>query len=46
MLFIQCPYCHQRVLRFFYSGHKAKHQELRPDGQQNEYVTLHPTGRY
>jgi hypothetical protein len=46
MLFVRCPYCHKQVFRFFYSGHKAKHTARRPDGQQNEYVTLHPTGRY
>ena len=46
MLFVQCPSCHKQVFRLFYPGHKAGHQALRPDGQQNEYVTLHPTGRY
>jgi hypothetical protein len=46
MLFIRCPYCHKMVFRFFYPGHKAKHTALRPDGQMNEYVTLHPSGRY
>jgi hypothetical protein len=46
MLFVPCPYCHRLVFRFFYSGHKAKHTARRPDGQHNEYVTLHPTGRY
>ena len=46
MLFVRCPYCHKLVFRFFYSGHEAKHTARRPDGQQNEYVTLHPTGRY
>ena len=46
MLFVRCTYCHKHVFRFFYSGHMAKHQALRLDGQQNEYVTVHPTGRY
>jgi hypothetical protein len=46
MFFVRCPYCHKLVFRFFYSGHVAKHKALRPDGQQNEYVTLHPSGRY
>jgi hypothetical protein len=46
MLFLRCPYCHKLVFRFFFSRHKAKHTAQRPDGQQNEYVTLHPSGRY
>ena len=46
MFFLECPYCHKQVFRFFFAGHKAKHQDFRPDGQQNEYITLHPNGRY
>jgi hypothetical protein len=46
MLFNRCPYCHKPVYRLFFSGQKARHLTRRPDGQQNEYITLHPTGRY
>ncbi len=46
MLFVRCPDCHKQVLRFFLSRHQANHTAPRSDGQQNEYVTLHPTGRY
>ena len=46
MLFIECPFCHKRILRFLYKGHKAKHTAPLPDGQQKDHVTGHPTGRY
>ena len=46
MFFDRCPYCHRRMFRPFLAGHKARHLARRPDGQQNEYITLHPTGRY
>ncbi len=46
MLFVECHYCHKSVFRPFFAGHVAKHTARRPDGQQSEYVTLHPSGRY
>ena len=46
MLFIRCAFCHKLVFRLFYPGHRAKHTELRPDGQMAEHITVHPQGRY
>lgn len=44
-MFVTCPYCHKRVLRWFYPGHKRKHTKLRPDGQMTDHVTLAPQDR-
>lgn len=46
MLFVRCPFCHKLVFRPFYPGHRAKHTQLRPDGQMSEHMTVHPKGRY
>jgi Fe-S cluster assembly iron-binding protein IscA len=45
-MFIRCPYCHRRVLRWFYSAHEKKHIERRADGQQADHVTAPPTARF
>ena len=46
MLLVSCPFCHKKVLRFFYAGHRAKHTAALPDGQMKDHVTVHPTGRF
>ncbi len=46
MFFIRCAFCHKLVVRPFYSRHRAKHTERKPDGQMTDHVTVHPTGRY
>jgi hypothetical protein len=46
MLFVECPYCHKKVFRLFFSGHCKRHTALRPDGQMTDHVTVHPKGRY
>jgi hypothetical protein len=37
---IPCPFCHEYIDSAEYSRHEAEHLKTRPDGQQNEYVTL------
>jgi hypothetical protein len=44
--FIECPFCHKSVFRWFYSWHESGHTALRPDGQMNEHVTLSREERY
>ena len=44
--FIECPFCHKSVFRWFYSGHESGHTERRADGQMNEHVTLAPEKRF
>jgi hypothetical protein len=46
MLWIDCPFCHKKVLRFFYAGYRAKHTAPLPDGQMKDHITVHSTGRY
>ena len=46
MLFVECAFCHKSIFRPFYAKHRAKHTELRADGQMSEHITVHPTGRY
>jgi hypothetical protein len=46
MLLVSCPFCHKKVLRFFYASHRAKHTAPLSDGQMKDHVTVHPTGRY
>ena len=46
MLFVSCPFCHKKVFRLFYAGHRAKHTAPLADGQMTDHVTVHPTGRY
>ena len=46
MLFVECPFCHEKVFRLFFAGHCAKHTALRPDGQMTDHITVHPQGRY
>jgi Fe-S cluster assembly iron-binding protein IscA len=45
-MFIRCPYCHRRVLRWFYAWHEKKHTRRRSDGQMSEHVTALPETRY
>lgn len=44
--FIECPFCHKSVFRWFYSWHEKGHTARRPDGQMNEHVTLAPEERF
>jgi len=44
--FVECPFCHKSVFRWFYSWHQSGHTALREDGQMNEHVTLAPEQRY
>jgi Fe-S cluster assembly iron-binding protein IscA len=46
MLLVRCPFCHRRVLRWWYRRHEAKHTRLRPDGQMTDHVTLPSADRY
>jgi hypothetical protein len=43
---VRCPFCHQFIDSSAYSAHEAEHRRLRPDGQQDKYVTLPPEGRF
>lgn len=43
---LRCEYCHEWVDREQHKVHLSEHSRLRPDGQQNEYVTLPPEKRY
>lgn len=42
---IRCPYCHELVPAKDIRRHQNDHEDLRSDGQQNEYVTLPPEER-
>lgn len=44
--FIECPFCHKSVFRWFYSWHESKHTARRADGQMHEHVTLAPDKRF
>jgi hypothetical protein len=44
--FIECPFCHKSVFRWFYSWHESGHTQRRPDGQMNEHITLAPEKRF
>jgi hypothetical protein len=44
--FVECPFCHKSVFRWFYSWHESGHTQRRPDGQMNEHVTLAPEQRF
>ena len=37
-----CPYCHEQIDVGNFAVHCQGHEHLRPDGQQEEYVTLAP----
>ena len=41
----RCPFCHEYVEASEFDAHCAQHQQLREDGQQEEYVTLPPEDR-
>jgi hypothetical protein len=43
---LRCQYCHQSIAINEFAAHCAAHLALRPDGQQNEYMTLPPEERY
>lgn len=45
MFRLRCPYCHEWVDSDQYETHRREHLKLRPDGQQNEYITLPPEQR-
>jgi hypothetical protein len=36
----RCPYCHEWIDSREYAAHCRAHQQLRPDGQYKDYVTL------
>lgn len=44
--FIECPFCHRSVFRWFYSWHESGHTKRLDDGQMNEHITLAPEKRY
>ena len=46
MLFIECPFCHQQVFRFWYPFHRAKHTSLLDDGQMTDHITVAEHERY
>lgn len=46
MLFVRCAFCHKLVFRPLYPDHRAKHTALRPDGQMNDHITVHPNGQF
>jgi hypothetical protein len=46
MLFVECPFCHQQVFRFWYSFHEARHTALLADGQMTDHMTMAPSQRY
>ncbi|NEU76766.1 hypothetical protein PI95_030720 [Hassallia byssoidea VB512170] len=41
----RCEFCHEWLDQEDYLRHHQEHLKLRPDGQQNEYVTLPPKER-
>jgi hypothetical protein len=43
---VQCEFCHQYLDSHEYANHRRQHEQLRPDGQQNEYATLPPEQRH
>jgi hypothetical protein len=44
--FIECPFCHKSVFRWFYAWHESKHTAIRDDGQMNEHITAAPQNRF
>ena len=46
MLFIECPFCHQRVFRWWYPFHEARHTKLLDDGQMTDHMTVAEQERY
>lgn len=46
MLFRNCPFCHKKILWFLFKSHCARHTARGLDGQMQNHVTVHPSGRY
>jgi hypothetical protein len=46
VLFVRCAFCHKLVFHPLYASHRAKHTELRSDGQMTDHVTVRPEERY
>jgi hypothetical protein len=44
--FIECPFCHKSIFRWFYAWHESHHTAIRPDGQMNEHITAAPKNRF
>lgn len=42
---MQCPFCHKEVWGLVYPFHQLLHTRRRPDGQQQDHVTLPPSER-
>ena len=38
-MFVECPFCHKRVLRFRFAAHSRQHTQLRDDGQMTDHIT-------
>jgi Fe-S cluster assembly iron-binding protein IscA len=45
-MFIRCPFCHKRVLKWWYAAHERKHTERLPDGQMRDHITKPVEERY
>ena len=42
---MRCEFCHEHVPAADYPAHRAGHEELLPDGQQQDYTSLPPERR-
>lgn len=45
-MFVECPFCHKRVLRFWFANHSRQHTQLRDDGQMADHLTQPVDQRY
>lgn len=45
-LFVECPFCHKRVLKWFFAAHQAKHTRRGVDGQMQDHINEREEDRY
>ena len=44
-MFVECPFCHKRILRFWFAIHARKHTQLLGDGQMTDHIIQAPDQR-
>ena len=45
-MFVECPFCHKRILKILYSSHVQKHTRLKDDGQMEDHISMPESERY
>ncbi|MCC9600379.1 hypothetical protein LOC67_07385 [Stieleria sp. JC731] len=45
-VFVECRFCHKKVLRWLYSRHTKSHTQLLPDGQMTDHISVAESDRF